>query len=189
MTEYNDLIKSYMELVGKHSDDEEGGTYFMDFSEISRDFENSFMMNTIQFETISEDAVEPKYVYPSDSGFDLYSTITTTIEPFDRVLIPTGLKLSFSDGFEIQIRPKSGLAIKTGLTVLNTPGTVDQGYTGEIQVIVFNTTKNAVTINKGTKIAQAVLCPVISGKYVTFEKVNRISDKDRGENGFGSTGV
>jgi dUTP pyrophosphatase len=76
-------------------------------------------------------------------------------------------------GYELQVRPKSGLAIKQGLTVLNTPGTVDQGYTGEIQVIVFNTNNHyTVMISKGMKVAQAVLCPVINGEYVRFEKVD-----------------
>jgi dUTP pyrophosphatase len=81
------------------------------------------------------------------------------------------------------------LAIKQGLTVLNTPGTVDQGYTGEIQVIVFNTNNTTVTIQKGMKVAQAVLCPVVQGKFVSLEKVEQIGEKDRGDNGFGSTGI
>jgi dUTP pyrophosphatase len=98
------------------------------------------------------------------------------------------LVFDIPDTFEIQIRPKSGLALKKGLTVLNTPGTVDAGYDGEIQVILFNTNNEEVTINKGDKIAQAVLCPVVSGKWITLTKVNNISEKDRGNNGFGSTG-
>jgi dUTP pyrophosphatase len=99
------------------------------------------------------------------------------------------LKVSFDEGYEIQVRPKSGLAIKQGLTVLNTPGTVDQGYTGEIQVIIFNTNNTTVTIPKGMKIGQGVLCPVVQGKYVSFENVQEIDEKDRGNNGFGSTGI
>jgi dUTP pyrophosphatase len=81
------------------------------------------------------------------------------------------------------------LAIKQGLTVLNTPGTVDQGYTGEIQVIVFNTNNTTVTIPKGMKVGQGVLCPVVQGKYVNVQKVEQVEDKDRGNNGFGSTGI
>jgi dUTP pyrophosphatase len=111
------------------------------------------------------------------------------IGPFGRALVPTGLKLSFEEGYEIQVRPKSGLAIKQGLTVLNTPGTVDQGYTGEIQVIIFNTNNTTITIPKGMKIGQGVLCPVVQGKYVNFEPVDKVEDKDRGDNGFGSTGI
>lgn len=144
---------------------------------------------TIKVESISENSVFPKYVYPSDSGFDIHASEEVIIGPFGRALVPTGLKLSFEEGYEIQVRPKSGLAIKQGLTVLNTPGTVDQGYTGEIQVIVFNTNNTTVTIPKGMKVGQAVLCPVVQGKYVNFEPVDKVEDKDRGNNGFGSTGI
>jgi dUTP pyrophosphatase len=138
---------------------------------------------------LTEDAVFPEYAYPTDSGFDLYSTEEITLEPFGRALIPTGLKLSFDIGYEIQVRPKSGLALKQGLTVLNTPGTVDSGYDGEIMVIVFNTNPKSFTVEKGMKIAQAVLCPVINGKYVNLQLVDKIENKDRGANGFGSTGI
>lgn len=144
---------------------------------------------SIGVELVHEDTKVPSYAYPSDSGFDLYSTIEISISPFGRALIPTGLKLSIPDEYEIQIRPKSGLAHNQGLTVLNTPGTVDSGYVGEIQVIIFNTSNQSVTISKGMKIAQAVLCPVVNGKYVSIELIDKVSDKDRGENGFGSTGL
>jgi len=144
---------------------------------------------TINIEIVHKDAVFPRYAYPSDSGFDLHSTEDLEIGPFGRILVPTGLKVSFEEGYEIQVRPKSGLAIKQGLTVLNTPGTVDQGYTGEIQVIVFNTNNYSVIIPKGMKIAQAVLCPVVNGKYVNLQLVNQVEEKDRGNNGFGSTGI
>jgi dUTP pyrophosphatase len=99
------------------------------------------------------------------------------------------LKLPIPEEYEIQVRPKSGLAINMGLTVLNTPGTVDSGYVGEIQVIVFNTNNYSVTISKGMKVAQAVLCPVVNGKYVDFDVVDKVGDKDRGDKGFGSTGI
>lgn len=144
---------------------------------------------TIKVELTNEDSVFPKYAYPSDSGFDLHAAEEVIIGPFGRALVPTGLKVSFEEGYEIQVRPKSGLAIKQGLTVLNTPGTVDQGYTGEIQVIVFNTNNTTVTIPKGMKVGQGVLCPVVQGKYVIFEQVGKVEDKDRGNNGFGSTGI
>lgn len=143
----------------------------------------------IKVELTNQDSVLPKYAYPSDSGFDLHASEEVIIGPFGRALVPTGLKVSFEEGYEIQVRPKSGLAIKQGLTVLNTPGTVDQGYTGEIQVIVFNTNNTTVTIPKGMKVGQGVLCPVIQGKYVQFEQVSNIEEKDRGNNGFGSTGI
>jgi dUTP pyrophosphatase len=144
---------------------------------------------TLRVELVHEDAKIPSYAYPSDSGFDLRSTIEINIPPFGRALIPTGIKLSIPEEYEIQVRPKSGLALNQGLTVLNTPGTVDSGYVGEIQVIVFNTNNHTVTVSKGMKIAQAVLCPVVCGKYVSLELTEKVEDKDRGEKGFGSTGL
>jgi dUTP pyrophosphatase len=149
------------------------------------------MMKTISLgvELIHEDAKVPTYAYPSDSGFDLRSTVEINIPPFGRALVPTGIKLSIPEEYEIQVRPKSGLALNQGLTVLNTPGTVDSGYVGEIKVIVFNTNNETVTVSKGMKIAQAVLCPVVCGKYVSLELTNKVEDKDRGDKGFGSTGL
>jgi dUTP pyrophosphatase len=144
---------------------------------------------TLVVELVHEDSKIPSYAYPSDSGFDLRSTIEINIPPFGRALIPTGIKLSIPEEYEIQVRPKSGLALNQGLTVLNTPGTVDSGYVGEIKVIVFNTNNETVTVSKGMKIAQAVLCPVVCGKYVSLELTNKVDDKDRGDKGFGSTGL
>ena len=161
----------------------------LSFEDMEKEINNIAKLRTIKVELVHEDAVLPKYAYPSDSGFDLHATEEVIIGPFGRALVPTGLKVSFEEGYEIQVRPKSGLAIKQGLTVLNTPGTVDQGYTGEIQVIVFNTNNTTVTIPKGMKVGQGVLCPVVQGKYVSIEQVGQVEDKDRGNNGFGSTGI
>jgi dUTP pyrophosphatase len=161
----------------------------MSLDDMEKEINRMSKTKTIKVELTSEDSVFPKYAYPSDSGFDLHASEEVIIGPFGRALVPTGLKLSFEEGYEIQVRPKSGLAIKQGLTVLNTPGTVDQGYTGEIQVIVFNTNNTTITIPKGMKIGQGVLCPVVQGKYVNFEPVDKVEDKDRGDNGFGSTGI
>jgi len=161
----------------------------LSFQEMEQEINILNSMRTIRVELTNEEVQLPKYAYPTDSGFDLQSSEEVIIGPFGRALVPTGLKLSFDEGYEIQVRPKSGLAIKQGLTVLNTPGTVDQGYTGEIQVIVFNTNNTTVTIPKGMKIGQAVLCPVVQGKYVIFEQVGQLEQKDRGDNGFGSTGI
>jgi len=161
----------------------------MSIDDMEKEINRMSKTKTIKVEVTSEDSVFPKYAYPSDSGFDLHASEEVIIGPFGRALVPTGLKLSFEEGYEIQVRPKSGLAIKQGLTVLNTPGTVDQGYTGEIQVIIFNTNNTTITIPKGMKIGQGVLCPVVQGKYVNFESVDKVEDKDRGDNGFGSTGI
>ena len=151
------------------------------FDELEEEIYRNAKTKTIEVELVHKDAVFPKYAYESDSGFDLHSTEDLSVGPFGRILVPTGIKISFPENHEIQVRPKSGLAIKQGLTVLNTPGTVDQGYTGEIQVIVFNTNNYTVMIPKGMKIAQAVLCPVINGKYVRFESVESLDEKDRGD--------
>lgn len=159
------------------------------FEELDKEVTDMMRRKQVQIELVSEDAVFPSYAYPTDSGFDLYSTIDYSIPPFGRALIPTGIKLSFEVGYEIQIRPKSGLAINEGIMVLNTPGTVDAGYTGEIKVILFNTNNSQFLIKKGMKIAQAVLCPVMNGKFVLLKEVEKVTEKDRGENGFGSTGI
>lgn len=167
---------------------------FVEFSQQDLDEMNDHFYilsktKVLNIKKINKDAVLPSYNYPSDSGFDLYSTEEVTIPPLGRVLIPTGLVVQFDEGLELQIRPKSGLAINQGLTVLNTPGTVDQGYTGEIQVIVFNTNNHNVTVTKGMKIAQGVLCPVVNGKFVKIIEVESLESRDRGNKGFGSTGI
>ena len=161
----------------------------LNYDEMTKEMEKSFRTQKIKIELTDENATFPSYAYPTDSGFDLYSSQIIHIPPFDRALVPTGIRLSFDEGLEVQIRPKSGLALNRGLTVLNTPGTIDCGYNGEIKVIVFNTTNEIAKIQQGEKIAQAVLCPVVIGKYVQLEKVDKVDSRDRGDNGFGSTGT
>ena len=141
------------------------------------------------FSRSKDGAVTPSYAYPTDSGFDLYSTEEKYIEPFGRELIPTGLHFDIPENYEIQVRSKSGLALKQGLMVLNSPGTVDQGYTGEVQVIMFNTTKEKIKIEKGQKVAQAVVCPILTSNWIDIKELESVENKDRGSNGFGSTGI
>jgi dUTP pyrophosphatase len=160
-----------------------------DFQEIDENTRLLLSRKNVQVQLLDNLAVYPKYAYPTDSGFDLHSTIEYTLPSFGRAIIPTGIKVSFDEGLELQIRPKSGLAINQGITVLNTPGTVDAGYTGELKVIVFNTNKTDFTITKGMKIAQAVFAPVINGRFINFHTVSEVEEKDRGNNGFGSTGI
>lgn len=171
---YNDFLE---ELMG------------MSVEEMNTETEIAIKSRVLGIKLINNDVKMPSYAYPSDSGFDLCSTIEKTIPPLGRALIPTGVQLSIPDDCEIQVRPKSGLALNSGLTVLNTPGTVDSGYNGEIKVIVFNTTNQEFYVTKGMKIAQAVLCPVFTGKYVRLEQLDNIENKDRNDNGFGSTGI
>jgi len=163
--------------------------YGLDIKKLENDMMNFTPTLDLGYVKLHQDAVEPKYNYESDSGFDLYSVEEITIPAFGRSLIPTGLSFDIKDGHEIQVRSKSGLALNQGLMVLNSPGTVDSGYLGEVKVILFNTNPEPVTIQKGMKVAQAVLCPVVNGKWVSLTEVKNINNKDRGANGFGSTGL
>lgn len=156
--------------------------------DISNHFEEQ-MDRKVPLNYTNSENVDPEYAYDSDSGFDLRSTEEVWVQAHDRKLVPTGLRFDIPDGYEIQVRSKSGLALNQGLMVLNSPGTVDSGYQGEIKVILFNTTKERIKIEKGQKIAQAVLCPVVNGKWVKLVKVEEIGKKDRNEQGFGSTGL
>ena len=160
----------------------------LDMDKLNDSFMEQMTPKTILRYSLKSVNKEPDYAYPTDSGFDLRSNMKVTLGPLERELVPTGLYLDIPEGFEVQVRPKSGLAIKKGLSVVNTPGTVDQGYTGEIQVILINLSNETHTIEIGDKIAQAVLTPVIAGKHVTLQRVLNVDDKDRGDNGFGSTG-
>ena len=161
----------------------------IDINEIEDNFNEQYEIPKVSMNYVyKSENKEPEYAYATDSGFDLRANETVTLEPFGRALVPTGLFLDVPERCEVQVRPKSGLAIKRGLSVLNTPGTVDYGYTGEIKVIVFNFTNETQIINEGDKVAQAVVCPVIQGKEIELIRVDGIDEKDRNENGFGSTG-
>jgi len=147
------------------------------------------MIPKINLEYTNGNELPLKYAYQSDSGFDLYSNIEINLPPLGRALIPTGVRFDVPENYEIQVRSKSGLAINKGLMVLNSPGTVDQGYTGEIKVILFNTSNEMQKIERGMKVAQAVISSCISGKFVNLIQVEEIKEKDRNDNGFGSTGA
>jgi dUTP pyrophosphatase len=173
--------ENYSEIVDSITDSE--------WDEMEQDLYNQMQIKIVKVKKLNDDAVMPSYNYPSDSGFDLHSTESIEIPSLGRVLVPTGLSFQFEMGYELQVRPKSGLALKMGLTVLNTPGTVDQGYSGEVKVIVFNSTLSPVKIEKGMKIAQGVICPVMNGKFVKLIETEDFEEQDRGDNGFGSTGI
>mgnify|MGYP003650067510 FL=1 len=131
------------------------------------------------------------YKYIDDSGMDLRANLTNSliIKPSERVLVPTGIHFELPESMEIQVRPRSGLAIKNGVTVLNTPGTVDRGYNGEIKVILINLGKESFKVNHSDRVAQAVISPVVSGRWAKIIKVDSLSDSDRSDGGFGSTGI
>jgi dUTP pyrophosphatase len=145
-------------------------------------------MTKIQIKKLSNDVLIPKYETSGSSGMDIAAYIEqeVTINPGDKALIPTGFSLSIPQGFEVQIRPRSGLAAKQSITVLNTPGTIDADYRGEIKVILINLGKEKFSVKKGERIAQMVVCPVIQAR---LEEVKELSVTDRGVGGFGSTGA
>ena len=195
LNEFRDSIKALKDLEKKMGDVDMSNPESLlsdlgvDYKELEKNFNESFQNKRVTLNYVLDSSnKEPEYAYSTDSGFDLRANEDVTLEPFGRALVPTGLYLDVPERCEVQVRPKSGLAIKRGLSVLNTPGTVDYGYTGEIKVIVFNMSNELQIINKGDKIAQAVVCPVLQGNEVNLVRVNEIKDKDRNSNGFGSTG-
>ncbi len=134
---------------------------------------------------LDKQAKIPSYAHPNDAGMDLYSIDECVINPNEIKLIRTGISIQLPEGTEAQIRPRSGLALKDGITVLNSPGTIDEGYRGEIGIILINHSKKPFNIEVGSKIAQMVIKPVIR---VEIELVPQINSTDRGSDGFGSTG-
>lgn len=129
----------------------------------------------------------PEYATPLSAGLDLKANITEplTLEPLERVLVPTGLFIALPEGSEAQVRPRSGLAAKHGITVLNSPGTIDADYRGEIKVILVNLSKEPFVINPGERIAQMVVARFERAQWVA---VQELDSTERGEGGFGSTG-
>jgi dUTP pyrophosphatase len=135
---------------------------------------------------LDEKARLPEYAHKSDAGLDLFSTVTTVISPGESSLIPTGISIQLPPQTEAQIRPRSGLALKHQITVLNSPGTIDADYRGEIGVILINHGKLPFTVEVGMKIAQMVIKPII---YIEIEEVDNLNQTSRGSGGFGSTGI
>jgi dUTP pyrophosphatase len=135
--------------------------------------------------------LDPTHAHIDDSGMDLRADLETpvTIPTGEVGIVNTGLYFELPENYEIQVRPRSGLAAKNGVTVLNTPGTVDRGYNGEIKVILINLGKKDFTVTNGDRIAQAVVAPVVSGRWCTLQNKNKLSKTDRGDKGFGSTGI
>jgi dUTP pyrophosphatase len=136
----------------------------------------------------NEDLPLPSYESASAAGMDLPAAVTADVilDPGERDLIATGLAIALPDGYEAQIRPRSGLAARNGVTVLNTPGTVDADYRGEVKVILVNLGKEPFTVTRGMRIAQMVIAPVVQA---TMEQVDALPDTARGAGGFGSTGA
>ena len=136
---------------------------------------------------LNEEVIVPEYKTRGSSGMDLMANINSDIyiKPGEKAIIPTGIAVSIPIGYEIQIRPRSGLAAKKNISILNTPGTIDADYRGEIKIILINFGKQEFKINPNDRIAQMVLCPVIKAE---LEVVDELQDTKRGRGGFGSTG-
>ena len=130
----------------------------------------------------------PGYATPGAAGMDLLAAVSApmVIAPGQRVLVPTGLAIALPPGYELQIRPRSGLALKNGIVLANSPGTIDEDYRGEVQVIVMNAGQEPFTVERGMRIAQAVLVPVVRAGWV---EVAELDATGRGAGGFGSTGT
>ena len=141
---------------------------------------------TVKFRRIDPSAELPTYAHPGDAGMDIRSIEELTIAPGARALVHTGLVMMLPPGCEAQVRPRSGLALKNGVTVLNTPGTIDEGYRGEIGVILANFGSEPFKVEKGAKIAQMVIAPCTRAEIAETDEVD---DTVRGTGGFGSSGL
>jgi dUTP pyrophosphatase len=140
----------------------------------------------LKVKKLSEDAMLPRYAHPGDAGMDLYASEDLEIGPGQSCMVRTGIAIEVPTGTEAQVRPRSGLALKRQVTVLNTPGTIDEGYRGEVGVILINHGAEPFSVTRGMKVAQMVVKPVVT---VEVKEVDELSDTPRGTGGFGSTGV
>ena len=141
---------------------------------------------TVIFKKIHPDAILPGYAHPGDAGMDVCACEAAVLPPGERRLVKTGLVMELPQGTEAQMRPRSGLALKHGITLLNTPGTIDEGYRGEIGVILVNLGQAPFEVLPGMRIAQMVIAPVLR---VEVAETRDVSETARGSGGFGSTGV
>jgi dUTP pyrophosphatase len=136
--------------------------------------------------TATDPEFMPAYAKNGDAGADLKSTIDFVLDPGERFMFPTGVSIALPDNYVGLVHPRSGLAARNGVTVLNTPGTVDSGYRGEIKVILYNAGETKFAVNRGDRIAQLVIQEFVSAD---FELVEELPSSERGEGGFGSTGA
>ena len=135
----------------------------------------------------TEDLPQPSYMTSGSAGMDIYAAVEdeVIVQPGNRFLVPTGLLVAVPPGYELQIRPRSGLAVRQGVGIVNSPGTIDSDYRGEIKVILINLGQDIVTISRGDRIAQMVLCPV---PRAVLEEVDELPPTERNDGGFGHTG-
>jgi dUTP pyrophosphatase len=140
----------------------------------------------VLIQRLDESVPMPKYAKPGDAGADLATRVDVTLQPGERALVPTGISLALPNGYVALVHPRSGLALKHGVSIVNTPGTVDAAYRGELQVILINhDQKDAISFKKGDRIAQLVIQQVEAAEFI---EVDSLPGSDRGSGGFGSTG-
>lgn len=188
------ILKEMQEKILLLSDPDSGYTV----EDFDKEFNNKNYTQNLEYDKFKfkfkneSNNPDPEYATSGSSGFDLRANLDSpiTIPPHGVRIVPTGLYFEIPENFEIQVRPRSGLAAKNSVTVLNTPGTVDADYRGEVKVILINHSEVGFFVNHGDRIAQAVIASVIGKNFVKLEKVNNIDENtERGSGGFGSTGV
>lgn len=140
----------------------------------------------LKVKKLRPDAISPRFAHPDDSGMDVCAAEDALLPPGGRALVPTGLAFEPPPGTELQARPRSGLAVRSGLTLLNTPATIDEGYRGEVAILLVNLGDVPVAVKKGDRIAQLVLCPVLRPEIALCDE---LSETGRGAGGFGSSGI
>jgi dUTP pyrophosphatase len=194
IVEYKQQIEEYKtklnfdELVKKYEQEP------FDFDKWLKDKGNFLVKPKVKVNVVNKSTnPNPEFATDGASGFDLRADLgedeTITLGVGEYTMVPTGLYFEIPEGFELQVRPRSGLAAKHGVTVLNSPGTVDSDYRGEVKVILINHGTKPFVIENGERIAQGVIGGVMGKKMITFESVEELSDTERGEGGFGSTGI
>lgn len=178
-------IISGLNKMDSNNDIDYSGT----ITELEKISEKSDSLIKIYYKNTSNNE-NPTYQHIDDSGFDFRANIDSsiTLNPLERKLIPTGLFFELPKNTELQVRPRSGMALKHGITVLNTPGTVDSNYRGEVGIILINLSNEDYTINSGDRIAQGVIANVINSNFSKLINKDDLSSSDRGNSGFGSTG-
>lgn len=192
ITDNIDELKTLVELDILPEETKEEIRAAINIVESIKDYDNKNIniSNKIKINYINKSSNKnPVYAKEGDSGFDLRANESGELKPLERKLVGTGLYFELPDGFELQIRPRSGLAFKNGVTVLNSPGTVDTGYRGEIKVLLINISNEIFTWDKGERIAQGVVAHRISSDFGDLVEVTEINETERGVGGFGSTGV
>jgi|TARA_R110000868_G_scaffold385778_1_gene653782 dUTP pyrophosphatase len=190
-----DLVKKFQDMTSEvtNTTDPELDDYMKDLEKIYNvkpEVDSKVELNvTTKFINVSNNP-DPTYAKVADSGFDLRAFIEEpiTLGPLERALIPTGLSFELPENTELQVRPRSGMAFKHGISCLNSPGTVDEGYRGDVGIIAVNLSNEEYTIQPGDRIAQAVIMPVVGQRISNLKKVEKLSETERGDSGYGSSG-